>query len=106
MKKRHVVVSAEALADLDATFKFLSEDSPALALRIAGKLEEAAADLRTTALHYPIVVQRSDVPVRRRVVGSYNILFWVPKTRLVCFGSCMVSAGYSPIARPISSSGP
>jgi plasmid stabilization system protein ParE len=77
MKKRHVVVSAEALADLDAIFKFLSEDSPAVALRIVGKLEEAAADLQTTALHYPIVAQRSDVPVHRRVVGSYNILFWV-----------------------------
>ena len=77
MKKRHVVVSAEALADLDATFKFISEDSPVAALRIVGKLEEAAADLRTTALHYPIVVQRSGVPVRRRVVGFYNILFWV-----------------------------
>lgn len=77
MKKRHVAVSAEALSDLDEIFEFLAKDSPGLALRVVGQLEEAALDLRDTALHYQIVAERPDAPVRRRVVGSYNILFWV-----------------------------
>lgn len=46
-------------------------------MRLVGQLEEAARDLRETALHYQIVAERPDGPVRRRVVGSYNILFWV-----------------------------
>ncbi len=68
--KRHVAVSAEALADLDEIFEFLAKDSPRLALRLVGQLEEAARDLRETALHYQIVAERPDGPVRRRVQHS------------------------------------
>lgn len=77
MKKRRVAVSPEALADLEEIFEFLAEDSPALAFRVAEHLEAAALELSETALHYQIVVERPEAPVRRRVVGSYNILFWV-----------------------------
>jgi toxin ParE1/3/4 len=77
MKKRRVAVSAEALADLDEIFEYLAKDSPRLALRLVGQLEEAALDLSETGPHHQVVAQRPDGPVRRRVVGSYNILFWV-----------------------------
>lgn len=77
MTKRHVAVSSEALADLDEIFEFVAQDSPRLALHLVSQLEEAALDLGDSALHDQVAIERPAASVRRRVVGSYNILFWV-----------------------------
>lgn len=76
MNKRRVAVSAEALRDLGDIFEHIAEDSPVTARRVVEKLEDAALDLADNALHYQVILERSGVPVRRKVVGSYNILFW------------------------------
>ena len=76
MNKRHVAVSAEALADLDDIFEFLAKGSPRLALHFVEQLEQAALDLSDTGLHYQTCRGAARAaPVRRKVVGSYNILF-------------------------------
>jgi plasmid stabilization system protein ParE len=75
MTKRRVALAAEAEADLDDIFRYVAEDSRSAAFRLVDRLETAALDLSESALHYPIIRYRGDVAVRRRVVGTYNILF-------------------------------
>ena len=98
MKKRRVALSAEALADLDEIFEFLAEDSPRLALRLVGQLEGAALDLSETGLHQ-VVAQRPDGAVHRRVVGSYNILFWVTEDTVGVLRFLHASGESSRVAR-------
>ncbi len=73
--KRRVAIAAEAQDDLVSIFNYVAEDSRRMALLLVDRLEAAALDLSETALQYPIVRQRGEVAVRRRVVGTYNVLF-------------------------------
>ena len=99
MKKRRVALSADALADLDEIFEFLAKDSPRLALRLVGQLEGAALDLSETGPHYQVVAQRPDGAVPRRVVGSYNILFWVTEDTVGVLRFLHASGESSRVAR-------
>lgn len=73
--KRRVAIAAKAQGDLAGIFEYVAEDSRRMALRLLDRLEAAAFELADTALHYPVVRRRGDVLVRRRVVGTYNILY-------------------------------
>jgi plasmid stabilization system protein ParE len=73
--KRRVQIAAKAQNDLTAIFYYVAADSRRMALRLIDKLESAAFGLAETALHYPVVRHRAGIPVRRRVVGTYNILY-------------------------------
>ena len=77
MKKRRVVVTAEAVRDLEEIDAYVSADSPRPAMLLILRLRRAVDELDVAALHYPVIMQRGDDPVRRRAVGSYNIIYWL-----------------------------
>lgn len=75
--RRRVVIAAEANNDLGEILAFVAQDSPRAAVRLVAQLADAAEGLALSALHYPVVLARRDMLIRRRVVGSYNMLFEV-----------------------------
>ena len=75
---RRVVLSDAAAKDLDDILGHLAREvSFDLALRMIDHLEAAAADLADTALRYPLLVEREESGIRRRVVRSYNVFYAV-----------------------------
>ena len=75
--RRRVVIAAEAINDLSDILAFVAQDSPRAAVRLVAQLADAAEGLALSAFHYPVVLARRDMLIRRRVVGSYNMLFEV-----------------------------
>lgn len=73
---RRVVLSDEATADLEDILDYLAaEVSVSMALQVIDRLEEAAIDLADSALRHPLLVNREEAGIRRRVVRSYNIFY-------------------------------
>lgn len=81
-KKRRVVVTAEAAADIEAIGDYVALDSPYQAARLLVWLDRAVDDLATVAEHYPVIVVRGEDAIRRRVVGPYNVLYWITDDRV------------------------
>ena len=72
---RRVVITGRAERDLTSILSYIAEDSPIQAVMMVDRLERAAMNLSETASSF----QRLDHPeypeLRRRVVGSYNIVY-------------------------------
>lgn len=62
--KRRVVVTAEAVADIEAIGEYVALDSAYQAARLLAGLNLAIADLATVAQHYPVVLTRGEDAVR------------------------------------------
>lgn len=75
-KKRRVVATAEATADIESIGEYVARDRPYQAARLLVWLNRAIDELAMAAEHYPVIVVRGDDAIRRRVVGSYNVLYW------------------------------
>jgi toxin ParE1/3/4 len=75
---RRVVFSDRATDDLDDILAYIATEAGyRLALRTIDHLERAALELADTALSFPLLVEREDAGIRRRVVRSYNIFYVV-----------------------------
>jgi len=74
---RKVLLSSNARDDLASILEYLADESPAIALRMVGRLETACAELSDRALMYALVPWHEDSGVRRRVVASYGIFYVV-----------------------------
>jgi plasmid stabilization system protein ParE len=79
---RRLIVSRRAERDLAAILNYIAQDSPVQAERMVERLESAIFELREAADQY----QRLDYPgsreLRRRPLGSYNIVYAVTAERV------------------------
>ena len=75
--KYRVVVSDKASADLLEIGLYLSDESPAVSMRVLRRLRAAAAELGDRAMRFSLVPRHEGAGFRRRVVGSYNIYYRV-----------------------------
>ncbi|MBN9310419.1 type II toxin-antitoxin system RelE/ParE family toxin [Devosia sp.] len=73
----------EASHDLGEIFEYVAIDSPAAAERLINQPDDAIRTLGDAALHYPLVHDRLETGVRRRVVGPYNLLFHLEGREIV-----------------------
>lgn len=63
--KRRVVVTAEAIADIETIGDYVALDSPYQAARLLVWLNGAIDELATAAEHYPVIVVRGEDVIRR-----------------------------------------
>jgi toxin ParE1/3/4 len=80
--KYRVVVTDEASSELLEIGLYLGNESPAVALRTVRRLRRSAAELADRAMRHALVPSHEESGIRRRVVGSYNILYHVTGDRV------------------------
>lgn len=72
-----VVLSAEALADLEAIGDYIARDDPARARSFVAELLAKARALGDMPHAFPVVPRYAHLGVRRRVHGNYLIFYRV-----------------------------
>lgn len=70
-----VLLTATAERDLEAIADYIAADSPAHALAFVRILREKCSELADFPPRFPIVPRYADREIRRRVHGSYVILY-------------------------------
>ena len=72
-----VVLSAEALSDLQQIGDHIAQDNPARARSFVAELLGKASELADMPRAFPVVPRYAHLGVRRRVHGSYLIFYHV-----------------------------
>jgi plasmid stabilization system protein ParE len=72
-----VVLSAEALSDLQQIGDYIAQDNPARARSFVAELLGKAGELADMPRAFPVVPRYAHLGVRRRVHGSYLIFYRV-----------------------------
>lgn len=75
-----VTLTRQARADLKAVGDWIARDNPPRAVTFVQELRAACEELRIFPLAYPIVGDLAGSPVRKRVFGSYLILYEVDQS--------------------------
>ena len=70
-----VVLSAEALSDLQQIGDYIAQDNPARARSFVAELLGKAGELADMPRAFPVVPRYSHLGIRRRVHGSYLIFY-------------------------------
>jgi plasmid stabilization system protein ParE len=74
---RRVIVSRRAERDLLDILTHIAKDSPTQAEIVVERLEQAVFELASAAEHYERIEHLGSRELRRRPVGSYNIVYAV-----------------------------
>ena len=77
-----VVLTDEALADLEAIIDFIGADNPQRARSFAAELLGKARDLATMPSAFPLVPRYSNRGIRQRKHGRYLIFYRVEQDRV------------------------
>ena len=77
-----VVLSAEALSDLQHIGDYIARDNPAWARSFVAELLAKAGELADMPRAFPVVPRYAHLGVRRRVHGSYLIFYRVAEERV------------------------
>ncbi|GAA0296597.1 type II toxin-antitoxin system RelE/ParE family toxin [Sphingomonas oligophenolica] len=77
-----VVLTAEALGDLERIGDYIARDNPMRARSFVAELLDKARGLATMPQGFPVVPRFAHLGVRRRVHGGYLIFYRVEKDRI------------------------
>lgn len=78
-----VVLTAEALGDLEAIGDYIARDNPARARSFVGELLGKARAIADLPKGFPLVPRYADLGIRRRIYGHYMIFYRVEAARIV-----------------------
>lgn len=78
-----VYIAAEAEGDLERIADHIARDDPARALSFVIELRDKCMSLADAPLAFPLVPRYERFGVRRRVHGSYVILYRVEEKRII-----------------------
>lgn len=77
-----VVLTAEAVADLDGIGDYIGRDNPVRAASFIQQLIDKAQDLAEMPERFPLVQRYENFGIRRRTVGKYLILYRIRENRV------------------------
>lgn len=72
-----VVITAEAMSDLEAIGDYIAQDNPVRARSFVGELLDKARGLADLPKGFPLVPRYERLGIRRRVHGNYAIFYRV-----------------------------
>ncbi len=77
-----VVLTDEALADLDAITDYIAQDNPRRAISFGDELINAAAAIGETPQGFAVLPEFADYEVRRKPYRSYSIFYRIVDDRI------------------------
>lgn len=79
MKNYPVIFTVRAIRDLDAIYDYIAEDSPVAADQIISRLEVFCNETLSAHPYIGLQVNQMQQGLRSFTIGSYRILYSVPK---------------------------
>ena len=78
-----VILTAEALGDLEAIGDYIAQDNPARARSFVANLIDKARRIGDLPLGFPMVPRYAHLGIRRRAHGKYLIFYRIADDRVV-----------------------